>query len=1055
MSDEVVKLGLMPPLTGLVGIYGTEIACAGQIACDEVNENGGVLGRRLELVIEDDGSLPDSAVAAAEKLVDRHRCVAMVGNLLSNSRIAVAYRVAEPRKIPLLNFSFYEGSIHSRYFFHFAALPNQQIDRMIPWMLAKYGPRMFFAGNNYEWPRGSIDAARQALARAGGEAVGEEYCPIGVTDDAIERLLDSVEASAPDVFVPYFAGVDQVNLLTRFSQRGLKQRMAVVMGHYDEMMSSQLAPAVRAGFYSSNSYFMGVDSAENHAFLTRLASQPGVNGIWPQGNGILTNFGEGAYLCVKAFARAANAAGSLDPEALVEALRTVSVSSPQGRVDMDPVTQHARVNTYLSQCQADGAFQIIERFGAIDPIIPARYKHQRISQQATLEDDIRLQARMLEQMSEAVLLVNARDEAIVYANAGAEVMFGFAEGELIGRQLSRLLAGSEQVAREASANILRELAHRGSWQAEFKSRGSEGGIIWCAASMSTFTHPLHGEVVLLVCRDISQVKALQDQVEAQRQQLESLVQVRTAELMERKQQLIAAQRIAQLGHWSVNLKTGELHWSDEIYRIFGRDPATFLPSYENFFACVHPDDHALVKASEAQSLELGWHSIDHRVVQPDGAIRWVHEEAQLERDAAGEPLRLTGAVQDITARKMVEAALIEARDEAERANQAKSEFLSRMSHELRTPLNAILGFGQLLERANLGELQSDNVGEILHAGRHLLELINEVLDLARIESGKFSVSLEPVPLRPLIADCLGLIRPQAENSGIEMSETAVGCDESVLADPTRLKQVLLNLLSNAVKYNRANGVLSVTCLPEGDAIQICISDTGAGLSPEQQRCLFKPFERLDADKTAIEGSGIGLALSKRLVEAMGGQIGVDSTPGVGSTFWVRLPIAEAQAENRQARSADAAIPASVRQRLCDVLYIEDNPANLRLVERILALRAGIRLLAASAPGLGLELAAAHRPALILLDINLPEMDGFEVMRRLNENPVTRDIPVLAISANAMPEDLARGKAAGFVDYLTKPLDVNVFLAAIDAVIAQRHGAGGARLADPDGSKVVF
>jgi len=347
------------------------------------------------------------------------------------------------------------------------------------------------------------------------------------------------------------------------------------------------------------------------------------------------------------------------------------------------------------------------------------------------------------------------------------------------------------------------------------------------------------------------------------------------------------------------------------------------------------------------------------------------------------------------------------------------------------------------------------VGEILHAGRHLLELINEVLDLARIESGKFSVSLEPVPLRPLIADCLGLIRPQAENSGIEMSETAVGCDESVLADPTRLKQVLLNLLSNAVKYNRANGVLSVTCLPEGDAIQICISDTGAGLSPEQQRCLFKPFERLDADKTAIEGSGIGLALSKRLVEAMGGQIGVDSTPGVGSTFWVRLPIAEAQAENRQARSADAAIPASVRQRLCDVLYIEDNPANLRLVERILALRAGIRLLAASAPGLGLELAAAHRPALILLDINLPEMDGFEVMRRLRESPVTRDIPVLAISANAMPEDLARGKAAGFVDYLTKPLDVNVFLAAIDAVIAQRHGAGGARLADPDGSKVVF
>ena len=1043
MSEDSVRLGLMPPLTGLVGIYGSEIARAGQIARDEVNANGGVLGRRLDLLIEDDGSLPDSAVAAAERLVDRHRCVAMVGNLLSNSRIAVAYRVAEPRKIPLLNFSFYEGSILSRYFFHFAALPNQQIDRMIPWMRERYGPRMFFAGNNYEWPRGSIDAAKQALERAGGKAVGEEYCPIGLAADEIERLLDSVEASAPDVFVPYFAGVDQVNLLTRFSQRGLKQRMAVVMGHYDELMASQLAPEVRAGFYSSNSYFMGVDSDESRAFLTRLASQPGVSGIWPGGNGILTNFGEGTYLCVKAFAQAANAAGSLEPEALVEALKTISVTSPQGRVDMDPVTQHARVNTYLAQCQADGAFHIIERFGATDPIIPARYKHQRISQQATLEEDIRLQARMLEQMSEAVLLVDARDEAIVFANTGAELMFGFAEGELIGRQLSRLLAGSEQVAREASANILRELAHRGSWQVEFLSRGNDGGIIWCAASMSTFTHPLYGEVLLLVCRDISQVKALQHQVEAQRQQLESLVQARTAELMEREKQLIAAQRIAQLGHWSVYLQTGDLHWSDEIYRIFGRDPATFLPSYENFFACVHPDDHALVKASEAQSLRLGWHSVDHRVVQPDGEIRWVHEEAQMERDAAGEPLRLTGVVQDITARKRVEAALIEARDEAERANLAKSEFLSRMSHELRTPLNAILGFGQLLERANLGELQTDNVREILHAGRHLLELINEVLDLARIESGKFSVSLEPVQLRPLIADCLGLIRPQAENSGIEISETGTGCDESVLADhvladPTRLKQVLLNLLSNAVKYNRAYGILSVACLPDGEAIQIRISDTGTGLSPEQQRCLFKPFERLDADRTAIEGSGIGLALSKRLVEAMGGEIGVESAPGAGSIFWVRLPMAETRSEKYPAASQVDLIPASVPPHLCDVLYVEDNPANLRLIERILAERPDIRLLSANVPSLGLELALTHRPALILLDINLPDMDGFEVMRRLLENPATRDIPVLAISANAMPDDLERGQAAGFVDYLTKPLDVNVFLTAIDAVIAQRH-----------------
>jgi len=246
----------MPPLTGLVGIYGTEIARAAQVACDEVNEMGGVLGKPLELIIEDDGSLPESAVAAAEKLIDVHHCVAIIGNLLSNSRIAVAYRVAEPRKIPYLNFSFYEGSILSRYFFHFAALPNQQIDRMMPYMRENYGPRMFFAGNNYEWPRGSVDAAKRALVRAGGEVVGEEYAPIGIDAQSLEQLLDHVEAAAPDVFVPYFAGADQVNLLTRFTERGLKRHMAVVMGHYDEMMASKLAPEVREGFYSSNTYFM-------------------------------------------------------------------------------------------------------------------------------------------------------------------------------------------------------------------------------------------------------------------------------------------------------------------------------------------------------------------------------------------------------------------------------------------------------------------------------------------------------------------------------------------------------------------------------------------------------------------------------------------------------------------------------------------------------------------------------------------------------------------------------------------------------------------------------
>ncbi len=376
------------------------------------------------------------------------------------------------------------------------------------------------------------------------------------------------------------------------------------------------------------------------------------------------------------------------------------------------------------------------------------------------------------------------------------------------------------------------------------------------------------------------------------------------------------------------------------------------------------------------------------------------------------------------------------RDEAKRANEAKSAFLSRMSHELRTPLNAILGFAQLLVRDKLPVEQADNAREIVHAGRHLLDLINEVLDLARIESGKFTVSLEPLPLLPLLEDCMALIRPQADARAISMTVRSPDRRQQVQADRTRLKQVLLNLLSNAVKYNRQGGAVHVHCVSEEDTLQIRVTDTGTGLSAEQQLRLFVPFERLDAERTAVEGAGIGLALSKRLVEHMQGQIGVQSAPGAGSTFWVRLPLSGRQAEvsGPTPLAADDGMRWPVPARKQDVLCIEDNPANLRLIERILARDQGIRLLTASQPGLGLELARAHQPAMILLDINLPDMDGYAVMQCLRESPLTRDIPVVAISANAMPSDLERGRAAGFVDYLTKPLDIEHLMAVTHRIL---------------------
>lgn len=464
MSDKTLKLGLMAPLSGIVSLYGEEIVRAARIACDEVNEQGGVLGRPLQVVVEDDGSLPDTAVPAAEKLIHKHGCTALVGNLLSNSRISVMHRVAEPARIPLMNFSFHEGSILSRYFFNFAALPNQQIDKMIPYIVNHAGPKMFFAGNNYEWPRGSIDAAKRALLQAKGEVVGEEYFPLG--SENFDELLMRVARSGADVFVPYAAGNDQLNLLTHFCEKGLKQKMSVVMGQYDEAMASQLKPEVRDGLYSSNTYFMSVDTPENRAYLKRLQALDGVTGIWPEGNGVLTNFGEGAYLCVKAFAAAVNHCDVDERENIVDALGSLKLRGPQGEVCMNPDTHHATVNSYLSVCDRDGRFSIVENFGCFPPVIPERYcdvdgdkgevlsdvsysvndshlmTEWRSKAEGAEESDIIydiLEVYQLLRRVDAAIITVSTSGVITYANEGASFQFGYPVAELIGLSVHLLV----------------------------------------------------------------------------------------------------------------------------------------------------------------------------------------------------------------------------------------------------------------------------------------------------------------------------------------------------------------------------------------------------------------------------------------------------------------------------------------------------------------------------------------------------------------------------------------------------------------------------------------
>ena len=377
-------------------------------------------------------------------------------------------------------------------------------------------------------------------------------------------------------------------------------------------------------------------------------------------------------------------------------------------------------------------------------------------------------------------------------------------------------------------------------------------------------------------------------------------------------------------------------------------------------------------------------------------------------------------------------ALLVAKDEAEAANRAKSDFLSSMSHELRTPLNAILGFAQVLEIDDLTEDQIDSVQTIRRSGQHLLQLINEVLDLARIEAGKLDLSIENVDLADIFNGCGSLIGPLAEGRGVTMAVERGPGAGAVRADSTRLKQVLVNLMSNAVKYNRQGGSVTVrSALTPSGRVRVTVADTGEGIPTERLGQLFTPFSRLGVEATDTEGTGIGLVISKRLIEAMDGQIGVETRVSAGSTFWIELPAAEATPRKDAEpaiRRAPSALPAAT------VLYVEDNPANLKLVRQTLARHPQITLLEAQDGSLGIDLATTHRPDLILLDINMPGMDGLEVLARLRADPVTRSIPVVAISAAAMDKDIRRAMEAGFRRYLTKPIDIAEFLETVGELL---------------------
>jgi PAS domain S-box-containing protein len=431
---------------------------------------------------------------------------------------------------------------------------------------------------------------------------------------------------------------------------------------------------------------------------------------------------------------------------------------------------------------------------------------------------------------------------------------------------------------------------------------------------------------------------------------------------------------------------------------------------------------------------------EERIQTREKGERFLHTRKIPILDADGHPVYLLGISEDVTDRRMADAQIRATKELAERANRAKDEFLSRMSHELRTPLNAVLGFAQILEMEDPTPDQRESVRQILAAGRHLLGLIDEVLDVSRIATGRLSLSSEPVSVTDALTEAADLIRPLAEERGIRLRiDDADGLH--ILADRQRLKQVLLNLFSNGVKYNREGGDILVTWAHvTPDRLAIRVADTGVGIASEAMARLFDPFDRLGAEMSDVEGTGLGLALSKGLIEAMGGTVKAESEAGVGSAFTIELSLAEPPVDRFEREWGGHEAPSGQVNPSRTILYIEDNVSNLRLIERIISDRPQVRLLSAMQASLGLELARDHLPDLILLDLHLPDMAGDEVLRRLRQDPTTRTIPVVMISADATHAQINRLLAAGADEYLTKPLDVKRFLEIVEAML-DREPAG--------------
>ena len=509
-------------------------------------------------------------------------------------------------------------------------------------------------------------------------------------------------------------------------------------------------------------------------------------------------------------------------------------------------------------------------------------------------------------------------------------------------------------------------------------------------------------------------------------------------------------RSSRDGVWEWSVDKGEFHYSNRCWELLGYDEDDDVitkgrDKWKVWRSLMHPEDIPVFdKALRSHMKFRTPFDVEYRIKGKDGEWKWVRGRGQVVFDENGNASRMSGTNMDITKLKLAESRVIQAKEQAEKANRAKSEFLSSMSHELRTPLNAILGFANLLSTDNsLTEEQRTSMREIIRAGNHLLQLVNDVLDLARIEAGRMGVNIELLSPVEVMTECIELVKPQAEARGISIECQSNGANNHyVSADRMRVKQVLLNLLSNAIKYNKKGGFVRV-CFDVLDEskIKVSIVDSGKGIPLDSQGDIFKPFNRLGEEGSNIEGAGIGLVITKTLVEQMQGTIDFKSEPGKGSEFWLEFPARKIEeVVNAEQVEIEAELVVEELQPEFDaainVLYVEDNPANQRLLEQVLARYAMINLTITAEPMEGIYKARKEHPDLILLDIDLPELSGHDVVKILKQDAQTKDIPVVALSAKAMAHDIARGKESGFDDYLTKPFDLNRFLKLCNELFAE-------------------